>query len=216
MLFNSICTKPDLQRLLRAALLATAALSLTAAAEAMGAVMTVSAGASGVASAPGAAASATAADAAPWRATLPQAQALGSGDMTWFGLRIYRATLWSASKPFDAGQPFALQLSYYRHISRQRLVSTSMDEIRRLSRAPIPPATLARWEALLTSAFVDVSEGDELIGVYQPGRGMQLYDRQRLLADVDDDALARAFFDIWLNPDSRDRKLRQRLTGATP
>ncbi|MYN24962.1 chalcone isomerase family protein [Duganella levis] len=192
MLFNSTCTKPDRRRLLCASLLAGMMISL-------------------IAVAPPAAA-----DSAQWRTTLPQAQALGSGDMTWFGLRIYRATLWSASKPFDAAQPFALQLSYYRHISRQRLVSTSMDEIRRLSRAPLPTATLARWEALLTSAFVDVSEGDELIGVYLPGHGMQLYDRQRLLADLDDEALARAFFDIWLNPDSRDNKLRQRLTGATP
>jgi hypothetical protein len=44
---------------------------------------------------------------------------------------------------------------------------------------------------------------------------MQLYDRQRLLADLDE-ALARAFFDIWLNPDSRDQRLRQRLIGAAP
>lgn len=154
--------------------------------------------------------------AADWRAQLPQAQALGGGDMTWFGLRIYRATLWSASRPFDAAQPFALQLSYYRSISRERLVSTSMDEIRRLSAAPIPAATLTRWEALLNTAFIDVREGDELTGVYLPGKGMQFYDRQRLLAELDDEALARAFFDIWLNPDSRDQRLRQRLIGAKP
>lgn len=197
MSFNSICTKPDRRRLLRATLLAAMAISLGAMAMAK-----ADAGA--------------APDAAAWRAMLPQAQPLGSGDLTWFGLRIYRASLWSASRPFDASQPFALQLSYYRSISRQRLVNTSIDEIRRLSRAPLPAATLARWETLLASAFVDVSAGDELIGVYLPGRGMQLYDRQRLLADIDDDALARAFFDIWLNPDSRDQKLRQRLMGAQP
>jgi hypothetical protein len=156
------------------------------------------------------------ASAAEWRAQLPQAQALGGGDLTWFGLRIYRATLWSGSRPFDATQPFALQLSYYRSISRQRLVSTSMDEIRRLSPTPIPTATQARWETQLAAAFVDVREGDELTGVYLPGRGMQLYDRQRLLADVEDEALARAFFDIWLNPNSRDQKLRSRLMGAQP
>lgn len=153
---------------------------------------------------------------ADWRAQVPQAQALGGGDMTWFGLRIYRATLWSASRPFDAAQPFALQLSYYRSISRERLVRTSIDEIRRLSTAPIAAATLARWEALLNTAFIDVREGDELTGVYLPGKGMQFYDRQRLLADIDDEVLARAFFDIWLNPDSRDQKLRQRLVGGTP
>lgn len=163
------------------------------------------------------AAAATATAAAPdWRALLPQAQALGGGDMTWFGLRIYRATLWSASRPFDAAQPFALQLHYYRSISRERLVSTSIDEIRRLSAAPIAAATLARWEALLNTAFIDVRDGDELTGIYLPGKGMQLYDRQRLLAELNDEALARAFFDIWLNPDSRDQRLRQRLIGAAP
>ncbi|MBV7534962.1 chalcone isomerase family protein [Duganella sp. sic0402] len=151
-----------------------------------------------------------------WRALVPQAQALGGGDLTWFGLRIYRATLWSASRPFDSTQPFALQLHYYRSISRERLVDTSMDEIRRLNRAPLPAATRSRWEALLSSAFVDVSEGDELIGVYLPGRGMRLYNRQRLLAELDDQVLARAFFDIWLNPESRDQKLRQRLMGTQP
>ena len=185
---NSICTRPERRRLLRAGAALLAALAIGD----------------------------VAADAAPWRAVLPQAQPLGGGDMTFLGLRIYRATLWSASRPFYAMQPFALQLSYYRSISRERLVSTSISEIRRLARAPIPPATITRWETLLNSAFIDVSEGDELTGVYQPGHGMQLYDRQRLLAELPDDALARAFFDIWLNPDSRDQKLRQRLLGAQP
>lgn len=183
---SSICASPERRRLLRAALLLACC---------------------------GLSAQTSAAD---WRATLPQAQPLGGGDLTWFGLRIYRATLWSASKPFDATQPYALQLHYYRSISRERLVGTSIDEIRRLSRTPIADATLKRWEALLMSAFVDVNEGDELTGVYLPGRGMQFYDRQRLLAELDDEALARAFFDIWLNPESRDKKLRQRLMGTQP
>ncbi|WP_202413826.1 chalcone isomerase family protein [Duganella sp. CY15W] len=154
--------------------------------------------------------------AADWRTLLPQAQAVGGGDLRWFGLRIYHATLWSASRPFDATQPFALQLSYYRSISRERLVRTSMEEIRRLSPAPIAAATVARWEAQLFSAFVDVRDGDELTGVYLPGNGMRLYDRQRLLAELNDEALARAFFDIWLNPDSRDPTLRLRLLGTPP
>lgn len=182
---SSICTNPERRLLLRAAVLLACA---------------------------GVNVDAAAQD---WRAALPQAQPVGGGDLTWFGLRIYRATLWSASRLVDITQPYALQLYYYRSISRQRLVSTSIDEIRRLSRAPIAEATLKRWEAQLLSAFVDVSEGDELIGVYLPGRGMQLYDRQRLLAELDDDALARAFFDIWLNPRSRDQQLRQRLMGVT-
>jgi len=197
MLSNSACTKSKRRHWLAALTLAALAAS--------------------AAHLPAVAAAANASAATPdWRAQLPQAQALGGGDLTWFGLRIYRATLWSASKPFDATQPFALQLHYYRSISRERLVRTSIDEIRRLSAAPIAAPTLTRWEALLNTAFVDVRDGDELTGVYLPGQGMQLYDRQRLLAELNDEALARAFFDIWLNPDSRDQRLRQRLIGATP
>lgn len=183
---SSFCTNADRRRWLGAMLLAALAVSVPCAAS------------------------------SDWRALLPQAQALGGGDLTWFGLRIYRATLWSASRPFDAAQPFALQLHYYRSISRERLVSTSIDEIRRLSPTPLPAATLTRWEALLNTAFVDVRDGDELTGVYLPGKGMQLYDRQRLLVELNDEALARAFFDIWLNPDSRDQRLRQRLIGTAP
>lgn len=193
---SSSCTNANRRRWLGAMLLAAAV-----------------AGAPAAATAVGAGASSASAD---WRALVPQAQALGGGDMTWFGLRIYRATLWSASRPFDAAQPFALQLHYYRSISRERLVSTSIDEIRRLSPAPLSAATLTRWETLLNTAFVDVRDGDELTGVYLPGKGMQLYDRQRLLAELNDEALARAFFDIWLNPDSRDQRLRQRLIGSAP
>ncbi|TFW28372.1 chalcone isomerase family protein [Duganella callida] len=151
-----------------------------------------------------------------WRALLPQARILGEGDLRWFGLRIYHAALWSAVRPFDPAQPFALQLRYYRRISRARLVATSMEEIRRLSAAPIDSATLARWEARLQASLTDVDEGDELTGVFEPGHGMRLYHGARLLGDIADPALARAFFGIWLHPDSRDTALRRRLLGAAP
>jgi len=198
MSFNSTCTSPERRQLVRLAARLVSVVSVAGLACLVSVAPLARAGT------------------ADWRAQLPQAQALGGGDLTWFGLRIYRATLWSASRPFDATQPFALQLVYYRSISRQRLASTSIDEIRRLSRTSIPADTLARWEAALSAAFVDVREGDELTGLFLPGRGLQLYDRQRLLAELDDEALARAFFDIWLNPESRDKALRRRLLGAQP
>lgn len=146
-----------------------------------------------------------------WRQALPRAQALGSGEMTWLGLRIYQATLWATRVPFDSTQAFALQLTYNMSISRQRLASTSIDEIRRLSAAPIAPETLLRWQAALEDTLVDVARGDQLIGIHLPGRGMQLYDADKLLGEIDDPALARAFFDIWLGPGTRDTGLRRRL-----
>lgn len=141
---------------------------------------------------------------------------LGSGTMTWLGFRIYQATLWAAQKPLDESQPFALQLDYKVKISRDKLASTSIEEIQRMSPAPIAGPTLARWKSELNRAFVDVADGDELVGVYLPQRGMRLYDRDKMLAEIADPELARSFFNIWLGQPSRDESLRRRLLGETP
>ncbi|BEV17026.1 chalcone isomerase family protein [Herbaspirillum sp. DW155] len=153
----------------------------------------------------------------PWREALPGSlQTVGSGTMTWLGFRIYHATLWAPQKPLDESQPFALQLDYKVKISRDKLATTSIEEIQRMSPAPIAGPTLARWKNELQRAFIDVADGDELVGVYLPQRGMRLYDRERLLAEIADPELARSFFNIWLGQPSRDDSLRRRLLGETP
>ncbi|MYM95177.1 chalcone isomerase family protein [Duganella vulcania] len=151
-----------------------------------------------------------------WRDELPRAEALGNGELRWLGFRIYQATLWAEQRPFQPERGFALQLHYYRSISRERLVQTSLDEIQRLNGAAIDAATLAQWDKVLNRAFTDVAPGDELIGVYAPGRGMRFYNQQRLLADIDDLRLARAFFGIWLDEQTRDQGLRRKLMGNPP
>ncbi|OWY28191.1 hypothetical protein CEJ42_16380 [Herbaspirillum robiniae] len=151
-----------------------------------------------------------------WREALPEAQALGSGEMTWFGLRIYRATLWSAQRPFDATRTFALQLHYHVGIGKERLVSTSIDEMARIGKGLIAADVLERWRTELNDAFVDVAAGDELIGVYLPMQGMELHNQRRLLAKINDIELANAFFGIWLDKATRDEALRKRLRGESP
>jgi len=153
---------------------------------------------------------------ASWRAELPGAVAIGSGQLRWFGLRIYDAALWSGQHPFDPAARFALQLTYHRSISRERLVQTSLDEMRRLGTAPGDTSLREQWETQLRKAFVDVEPGDQLIGVNLPGYGMRLYDQRKLVADIPDPKLARAFFDIWLNEASRDQALRRQLLGSRP
>lgn len=153
---------------------------------------------------------------ASWRAELPGAVAIGSGQLRWFGFRIYDAALWSGQQPFDPAARFALQLTYHRSISRERLAQASLDEMRRLGTAPGDASLREQWETRLRNAFIDVEAGDQLIGVHLPGYGMRLYDRRKLVADIPDPKLARAFFDIWLNEASRDQALRRQLLGGRP
>ncbi|MBM3117261.1 chalcone isomerase family protein [Jeongeupia naejangsanensis] len=157
-----------------------------------------------------------AAAAQSWREALPQAALQGQGDFTWLGWRVYTARLWSAGPLRDDGTPFALQLTYHRSISRSRLVDTSLDEMQRLAARPVDAATLGRWRSQLEQAFIDVAPGDELTGVYLPGYGCRFYARDRRLAGIADPEFARAFFRIWLAPDSRDAGLRRQLLGLQP
>lgn len=138
-------------------------------------------------------------------------QPLGSGELRWLGLSIYQASLWTAATRFDDTEPFALMLSYSRDIAGSRLVSTSIDELKRLGTRD--EATLRRWEALLTSIFPDVKGGDSIIGVSLPSRGAVFYHRGRLTGEIGDREFARAFFRIWLDERTRAPELRARLLG---
>jgi hypothetical protein len=157
------------------------------------------------------------ATAAPaWLEEVPNAIVVGNGEMRWLGFRIYRAVLWCDRQPFGPASKFALQLTYHRSISRDRLVDTSIDEMRRLGSVPRSQADQARWKYLLQSAFTDVEPGDQLTGVNIPGYGMRIYNGDKRTADIGDPELAKAFFDIWLHEKSRDAELRSHLLGQTP
>ena len=152
---------------------------------------------------------------ADWRPAIADARLLGSGTFTWFGVTLYNARLWSPATNFAWDQPFALELTYRRALSRDTLVKASVDEMRRLGGRGLEPATLERWTHIMEAAFVDVRPGMRITGLYLPGRGCRFYVDDQLREDVDDIAFARAFFAIWLDPQARDPQLRQQLLGMS-
>jgi hypothetical protein len=145
------------------------------------------------------------------RAGEPGWRQWGSGEMTWFGISLYRATLWVAGADPDimpGNRPIALQLDYRRDIPRERLVQSSVDEMRRLG---ADEAQLARWAIELRRVFPDVKEGDSIVGVHYPGRGASFYHRGQASGEVADAEFGRRFFAIWLDPESRSPSLRAAL-----
>lgn len=128
----------------------------------------------------------------------------GSGEMTWFGLKLYRATLWVAGQQGvkKDGQlredvPLALALEYRRDIEGDRIVRASVDEMRKLGASD---EQLQRWALEMRRVFPDVRKGDVLTGVYLPGRGARFFFREREIGEVADAEFARRFFAIWLDP----------------
>ena len=137
---------------------------------------------------------------------------LGEGELRWFGLRIYRAALWSAEPAWDPDQPFALAIRYDRSIRSGRLVDTSLDEMRRLAVAD--DARIEAWRGALEQAFPDVESGEVIVGVRHSGGGASFYHKDRLTARIEDAAFADAFFAIWLDERTREPSLRERLLGG--
>lgn len=150
---------------------------------------------------------------ANWQEALPGAQIIGVGEFRVFGFGVYNARLWSATRPLAPDQPFALELIYQRSISRDDLVQASVDEIKRLSGASVSAEQLDRWRGQMQQSFVDVHAGTRITGVYVPEEGARFFVGQHQQHEVRDPQFAKAFFDIWLDPRTRNPELRQQLLG---
>lgn len=136
---------------------------------------------------------------------------VGAGTLRFMGFALYDGKLWSPSGRWNADAPFALELIYARAFDGDDIARRSIDEIRRLR--TLDDATAARWEARLSAIFPDVKAGDRLTGVRLPGQGVQFYAGSRPLGRIEDEALAEAFFAIWLDPRTRAPDLRRKLLG---
>lgn len=141
----------------------------------------------------------------------PSFQAVGSGDLTWWGIRVYQATLYAPLGQYGANEPHALEIVYRMAISREQLAKTSIKEIEKIRGRPLPDreAKLDQFETV----FCDVSAGDTIVGIHLPGEGARFYTQNEYLGRIDDPELAAAFFDIWLSPNTSKPKLRSTLLG---
>ena len=148
---------------------------------------------------------------------LTQAVLAGHGQMRFFGLRIYDARLWVGPQ-FQAARfwdyPLVLQLTYHRSFSAQSIAQRSVQEIER--QQALTPAQATHWQAQLAQVIPNVQSGDQVTGIYLPGQGMQFWQDQKMLGALPDAELARAFFGIWLSPQTSEPQLRKALLSNRP
>lgn len=141
---------------------------------------------------------------------IPQAQLLGAGTYSWFGLKIYDARLWVGAGGYQpATAKFALDLQYARKLDGVQIADASVKEMRRMGLGT--PQQHQVWLTKMNGLFLDVKDGTHITGVYLPEQGARFYLNGEMLGEVPDPDFARAFFAIWLDPKTSDRKLRGAL-----
>jgi hypothetical protein len=142
-------------------------------------------------------------------AHLSQPRMAGAGVYTWFGLRIYEAELWVGERGYQGGAPFVLELLYARKLDGAKIAQASADQMEKLGAGSA--AQRAAWLARMQEIFPDVKEGTRISGVFLPGAGARFYLDGKALASVPDPEFARAFFAIWLDPNTSAGALRRAL-----
>jgi len=154
--------------------------------------------------------------------SLGKPQLLGQAGFRYFGFSVYLAQLWVGQRPRDvqwdwAQQPVVLSLQYQRDFKGEAIAQRSIEEMQRHPLMPV--AAQDTWLQKLKEVLPDVREGDRLIGIYQPGAGLQVWHQSSQLREVGslpDPTLARVFMGIWLDPSTSAPELRQRLLGLVP
>jgi hypothetical protein len=145
---------------------------------------------------------------------LPGAKLLGSGRLTFLGLHIYDARLWTAdefaAERFDR-HALALELQYARTLYGRLIAERSLEEMKR--QGGFTEEQGERWLASMKQAFPDVNKGDRITGVQRPGESTRIFVNGTLRGELRDAEFTRRFFGIWLAPQTSEPKLRQSLLG---
>ena len=145
---------------------------------------------------------------------------VGSGEMRWFGMEIYDARLLNSGEPFDGVEgaaPLALEITYRRNISSDRLVRSTEREWQRLSGELALPeqARVKSWLAEMSEIWPDVVPGDVIIALVAVNGETHFHGSQGFLGTISDPEFGPAFLGIWLHPDTRAADLRAQLLGES-
>lgn len=148
------------------------------------------------------------------QAALDGSRLAGSGELRYWGLRIYDARLWTGAG-FEAERydefPLVLDLTYHRAFDDTAIAQRSIQEMQR--QGTLEPAQRADWEEQLARWLPSVQPGDRLLGLYLPGYGLRLWQGGQAVGVIADPELGRRFVGIWLAPQTSEPGLRLQLLG---
>jgi hypothetical protein len=136
-----------------------------------------------------------------------------SAKLNYFGFHVYDAKLFVDKAKFAPKAPFegrlALQISYTRALSGEKIAERSEAEMRALEQGSAEER--AQWLAAMRKIFPNVKAGDVLIGAYAPGKSTHFYMNGKPIGQVDDIKFGAAFLNIWLSEKTSQPKLRASL-----
>ncbi|MDO6706973.1 chalcone isomerase family protein [Photobacterium sp. 1_MG-2023] len=139
---------------------------------------------------------------------------VGEATLKWGPWVIYDSQLRSPSGRYDAQvseaqTSLALVIRYRRDIDKDDLLEATDEQWQKLG---FSSGKRQRWLRQLAGIWPDVRKGDRLIFVTH-AEGGTFYRDNRVIGEVADEEMAKAFISIWLSPRTEYPDLRRRLIG---
>ncbi|AJQ95024.1 chalcone isomerase family protein [Gynuella sunshinyii] len=125
---------------------------------------------------------------------------------------LYDASLYAPNGQWSMGQPFALSLTYLRHIKGEKIAEQAVAQIRNLGFDD--EVRLASWYSQLRKIIPDVGRNKTLTGVYLPGDKTVFLRDEKPIGIIRDADFGRWFFSIWLSDKSPEPQPFRVLTGT--
>ncbi len=143
---------------------------------------------------------------------IPNIQKVGQARMTVMLWDVYDATLYAPEGKWRQDKPFALQLSYLRHLEAKKIAMRSIEEMR--GQGFSDEVKLATWYTQLQKIFPDVHAGVSITGVKTTTGETIFYKDNAEIGRINDPVFSTAFFNIWLGDKTSQPDLRRKLLGA--
>lgn len=144
----------------------------------------------------------------------PAMQTVGQGELRWFGIRIYEATLSTPEGRFaryDQHDSVSLEIRYLKNIAADRLVDSARQEWARLGL--LDHDTIERWCEQVARIWPSVTPGDRITMLVRRDGPTLFYFNDEFAGAVEDSGFGPTLLQIWLHPDTRSKALRRSLLG---
>ena len=137
----------------------------------------------------------------------------GSGQLSFFGINLYRAELHSEKTGEDFFKmKFALRIKYSRKFKGSNIAKRSIKEIKKLNFGSQDQQN--QWYADLKAKLPNIEKDDYLTGIFKPNNGFEIYHNNVQIMESKDKQFAKAFFSIWIDKNTSEPILRGKLLSG--
>ena len=142
---------------------------------------------------------------------VPNAMLVGKGRFSYVFWDIYDARLYAPKGRWQANQPFALKLTYLRHLKGNKIADKSIEQMEK--QGVTQAKKLKQWQTQMRQIFPNVEKGESLVGIRTKAGATIFLNNDHVIGAIDDPAFTRYFFNIWLAPNTSAPDLRKALLG---